>query len=311
MDIIPLLFVHGQLPIVAYLCPMIRLASPTHDAAVRRMWERCFNDSPAFTDLYFRLKYRASNTLLYIDGDTPAASVQMLPYRFSFFGTEVECAYLSGVCTLPEYRNRGIMGRLLGEALALMRQRGVALSVLIPAEEWLYGYYARYGYARVFEAGGEPQSLEALHTLYTQHPAEAYARFDAVYRTQDFRMQKTPDDFRAIMEDARLEGFPPRTDLPGMARVIHTNRLLEAMAARHPECTLAFRLDDRNLPSNNGRYEVTGGTVRILPDTSDTIPVLDAGTLCRLLLAPAPGNDPHTALAFPPHAAPRMNLMLE
>ncbi len=77
-------------------------------------------------------------------------ALQMLPYRMSFGETSLDVSYISGAATRPEYRNRGLMGRLLKESFEIMRSRNIPLSALIPAESWLYDYYASKGYASVF-----------------------------------------------------------------------------------------------------------------------------------------------------------------
>ncbi len=117
---------------------------------VKKLWKLCFNDSEAFTELYFRLRYNdAVNIALQEDGEVIAA-LQMLPYPMTFLGEEIRTVYVSGACTHPDHRNRGSMRQLLANAFARMLQQGVMLSTLIPAEPWLFGYYARNGYAPLF-----------------------------------------------------------------------------------------------------------------------------------------------------------------
>ena len=116
---------------------MIKLADSSTAPYIRKMWLDCFHDSPEFMDLYFSEKYKNENTLLYEEDEKPVASLQLLPYQFSFYGKEVSSAYISGACTLPEYRKRGYMGRLLNEAFRLMHSRNIPISILIPAEDWL------------------------------------------------------------------------------------------------------------------------------------------------------------------------------
>ena len=54
--------------------------------------------------------------------------------------------YLCGAATLPAYRGRGIMSDLISYALADAAKRGDRYSVLLPANDPLYGFYAKCGY---------------------------------------------------------------------------------------------------------------------------------------------------------------------
>lgn len=118
---------------------------------VRRLWATCFHDSEAFMDLYFGCRYADSlNEYMESDGQVMAA-LQRIPYRLTYEGMNVPVAYISGACTHPAYRERGVMRKLLAQAHQSMFREGVLFSTLIPAEEWLKGYYARSGYTLCFQ----------------------------------------------------------------------------------------------------------------------------------------------------------------
>ena len=114
---------------------------------VKNLWKLCFNDSEEFTELYFRLRYNNDINIAIQSGEEVIAALQMLPYPMTFEGEDIHTAYISGACTHPDYRNRGVMHELLSQAFARMLHNNVALSTLIPAEPWLFDYYARSGYA--------------------------------------------------------------------------------------------------------------------------------------------------------------------
>lgn len=116
----------------------------------KELWKLCFHDSDAFTDLYFRLRYDDEvNLYLETDGKVTAA-LQILPYPMTFHQRKLNMGYISGACTHPDFRNKGLMGQLLQKALVKMAQESKTLTTLIPAEPWLFDYYARFGYAPVF-----------------------------------------------------------------------------------------------------------------------------------------------------------------
>ena len=129
---------------------------------VKNLWKLCFNDSEEFTELYFRLRYNNDINIAIQSGEEVIAALQMLPYPMTFEGEDIHTAYISGACTHPDYRNRGVMHELLSQAFARMLHNNVALSTLIPAEPWLFDYYARSGYAPVFRYAEHRQPIRAL-----------------------------------------------------------------------------------------------------------------------------------------------------
>ena len=86
---------------------------------VRKLWELCFHDSPAFTDLYFQMRYSNEVNLTIRSGNTVIAAMQTLPYPMTFCGQTINTSYISGACTHPDFRDKGVMRELLAEALNL------------------------------------------------------------------------------------------------------------------------------------------------------------------------------------------------
>ena len=112
----------------------------------RALWSLCFGDTEEFMKLYFTRKYTPErNSCLVRDGRVVAA-LQRLPYRMMFGGEVVPVAYVSGVCTQPECRGKGLMTELMGQAHRKMYADGCLFSLLIPADEGLFAFYHRFGY---------------------------------------------------------------------------------------------------------------------------------------------------------------------
>lgn len=110
------------------------------------LWQACFHDDEPFVRLYFEQVYRNENTLVHQVGGRVDSALQMLPYTMAYGGTEIPVSYISGASTYPETRGKGQMKMLLQEAFGKMKQRGHPLSLLIPAEDWLFGFYRKTGY---------------------------------------------------------------------------------------------------------------------------------------------------------------------
>ena len=144
---------------------------------VKKLWKLCFNDSEEFTELYFRLRYNNDINIAIQSGEEVIAALQMLPYPMTFEGEDIHTAYISGACTHPDYRNRGVMHELLSQAFARMLHNNVALSTLIPAEPWLFDYYGRSGYAPVFRYAEETFIASGTPTADTGLTLEMSAEY--------------------------------------------------------------------------------------------------------------------------------------
>lgn len=283
---------------------MIRLADHTLKQQVWDMWKTCFGDPDNYMELYFRDKYHPGNTLLYMEGHKAVASLQMLDYRFTFHGIEVPVIYLSGVCTLPEYRKKGYTRALLIEGFHEAIRRGVPLMFLVPQEKWLMELYAKYGFARAFDPGtAELPSLKELMSKHRWNLREAYNEFDRHYRRQDMTVQKTFDDFKTIVEEGALFDFPPKKNLIGMARVIDAGRLLSLFLSRKKgDMPFNISVRDELLEWNNLDTRADNGIGGLNVDIRD---------LAQLLLGYRVSEMGEPFATLFPEKSPQMHFMLE
>lgn len=200
---------------------------------IKQLWKLCFNDSDAFTDLYFDLRYNDDINLALTNGTQAVAALQMLPYPMTFAHGTIETSYISGACTHPAYRNRGLMRQLLQQAHARMWSKGIQLSTLIPAEEWLFGYYARSGYAPVFTYCEEQMAcapglpLPPVRLQYTcEFSDDIYAYLNHGLHARPNCIQHSEADFRVILADLRLSG--------GTVCTLRTDSRITALAVAYP-----------------------------------------------------------------------------
>lgn len=127
------------------------------EAEARALWKQCFGDSDTYLDLFFSKLGREDTTFLCNVGEEAVGHLQLLDAAFASGGTLHPANYVFAACTHPDYRGRGVMKELLHEALREGRERGDLCSFIMPAEEWLYDYYARVaGYAEVI-SGSQTQ----------------------------------------------------------------------------------------------------------------------------------------------------------
>ena len=119
------------------------------------LWKESFNDSDEFIDLFFSRVYQEKNTLTISKNGRVIAALQVIPYEMTYCGTNVPVGYICGVCISPAERGKGWMGKLMQQAIDEMNRRNYALTTLIPASDWLFDYYTRFGYTTIFDYSEE------------------------------------------------------------------------------------------------------------------------------------------------------------
>lgn len=177
---------------------------------VRQLWDLCFDDDPDFTEMYFRERYTdAINVPLYRN-EKMVSAMQLLPYAMTYYGSTIQTRYVSGACTHPDYRKQGLMHELLLKAMKQMKKQGIYLTTLIPADEWLFDYYARTGFARIFDytekelAVTDLPQIEAVTVAPYQGEPDVYAYFNKKMLERNCTLQHSPADFHTILQDIIL-----------------------------------------------------------------------------------------------------------
>lgn len=283
---------------------MIEFANRDTAPLVRQMWKICFDDTEEYMDIYFSKKYRDENTLIYFEKGEAVASLQMLPYTITFYGKEIPFAYLAGLCTLPQHRQKGYMAQLIYKAHRIIEERNIPLAILIPAEEWLFGFYEKYEYTQVFDKDEIAIPLLDILTKYTE-ASEAYKAFDSIYRNKDFCVQKSFKDFEAIEKDFILDKYPIKTNLSAMARIIQPFNLLKLYASTNTQKDFRLKLQD-----SNTIYHISNGNVAI---DNNTLYDIEVGNsfLTRLLFGYQTGKLEVPYSTYFEEHHPIINLMLE
>ena len=139
---------------------MISFGEDKYIPTLKEMWKLCFQDEDTFIDFYFNEVYKNDETLVYLENGKPAAAFQMIPYSLKN-GTEIfQAGYISGVMTHPDFRRKGLMKKLLFASFDIMRERGFDYTFLIPQEEWLFGFYEKFGYKATESPLPRPLSKE-------------------------------------------------------------------------------------------------------------------------------------------------------
>lgn len=292
---------------------MIGFANADTTPLVRSMWKTCFGDSESYMDLYFSRKYRSQNTLLYFVENSPVASLQMLEYNMKFYGKTIPIYYLAGLCTLPEYRSKGYMGKLINEAYKVMFRRNIPIAILVPAEASLFDYYSRYNFIQTFDSNKTPILLESYIKESSNNIDTAFTQFDKKYQQQDFTVLKNKTDFETILDENKMDNYAPKYNLAAMASIIKPMDVLNIFANTQPFLNLEIDLFD-NWAKERLSISIQNGKATTKKDSDNLHPErikLDTKELTKLLFGYKTYeiSENYTDL-FKEHK-PIINLMLE
>lgn len=129
---------------------MMEIAQEKDIPRLREIWKACFGDPDSYLDFYYAQGFPKFQTLIDRQEGEISSMLTVVP---SFYKKEGECfdaAYLYAVGTAPEWRGKGIASRLLADAHDYLRNTGVKVATLFPAEESLYRFYEKAGYQTGF-----------------------------------------------------------------------------------------------------------------------------------------------------------------
>jgi predicted acetyltransferase len=93
---------------------MIVEAKPEDLNQVKEMWRICFpQEDPAYIDFYFKKIWKPESCWLSREDDETAASLCRNKHAMMFNNKVLEVSMITGICTLPQYRNKGHMHQLM------------------------------------------------------------------------------------------------------------------------------------------------------------------------------------------------------
>lgn len=128
----------------------------------------CFDMEIEEVDYVFEHKYISTDICYAIeDEDKICCMLFTVPCNITIDGEVKKGHYIYGACTLPEYRHRGLMHRLIDYANKQTTEKGDEFSVLLPASKALYDFYGDMGYRALLTAQNELITTESLPDLHS------------------------------------------------------------------------------------------------------------------------------------------------
>ncbi|MBR3954235.1 MAG: GNAT family N-acetyltransferase [Clostridia bacterium] len=120
---------------------------------LKQLWEVVFGDTREVTNAFFEHAFFPDGCF-YESADGKAVSaLYLLPVTLG----DKKGFYLYAAATLPAHRGKGIMGKLIKEALAYAKSVSDFV-YLCPAESSLYDYYRRFGFSQTLYARFEDKN---------------------------------------------------------------------------------------------------------------------------------------------------------
>ena len=148
----------------------IRFPSDREIPGLRKLWKQAFGDTDDYLDLFFGTAFASMRSLCALDGDSVAAALYWLDCEYA----DEKIAYLYAVATDERYRGRGLCRKLTEQAHRILKDRGYAGAILVPAEPGLFIMYGKLGYRTCAAVSQWTASAEEPMAL-TELTPEEYA----------------------------------------------------------------------------------------------------------------------------------------
>lgn len=125
----------------------IRLVKKEDLADLKEIWGRSFGDPESFIDFYFQNRDWLSETAVLQEDGKAVSMLTMIPADLTDpEGIKCSAAMLYAIATHPGYQKLGYADRLIEFSNQYLLSKQVAVTLLVPASEDLFGYYSKRGY---------------------------------------------------------------------------------------------------------------------------------------------------------------------
>lgn len=130
---------------------MTDFASKADRDSLTDLWQSCFGDSEDYIRLFLDTLWTENNGLVLRKNGKITSMLFLLDGSLRCGGEQTRSGYIYAACTAPEHRGKGYMSALLNGADDIARRQGKEFLCLVPSEQSLFEYYARFGYLSSFK----------------------------------------------------------------------------------------------------------------------------------------------------------------
>ena len=110
------------------------------------LWHKVFGDEREYIELFFGDAYFDSECFAEIVDGEAVSALYLLRCIIKCDGKIYHGRYLYAAATLPEYRGKGLMSKLIKEAQDYSQGENLDFIALVPANDGLYGYYSGFDF---------------------------------------------------------------------------------------------------------------------------------------------------------------------
>ena len=170
-----------------------RIATAQDTPHVENLWAYCFEPKEdPFFQYYFTNCYEPENTMVGLEQGQLLSTVHLRQYNINVRGAVLPTSYMVGVATHPAARRGGVGGALLKSSLEELRNRGQALTILMPSKA---AFYQQYGWELYAHQWVNTMSLEDLRPMTDKslsfgllNSVDQWTLLDPVYKAYTARL---------------------------------------------------------------------------------------------------------------------------
>lgn len=173
----------------------------------RALYDACFRQDLAWNKWFFDNVVSDEDVFGRIADGNLVSMMLAQRYTFRMCGEDLPLAYISGVCTERNHRDKGHVHALMGDVLNSLHADGYAFAGLIPADDRLFFFYDRFGFVttvyvdtmryvdgHVFDAGEYDEV------------APDYQTFVMLEKMRGYTVIHTERQYSELRRDAEMDG---------------------------------------------------------------------------------------------------------
>ena len=117
---------------------------------IAKIWRMAFLDSDEYIGNFLKMMYDPGNAIVTRKNGRVVSMLFLLDSQLIIKGIPYSTRYVYAAATHPDYQNEGYMTETLTRAIEVSKDANIDFLVLVPAEEWLFDYYGKFGFKTSF-----------------------------------------------------------------------------------------------------------------------------------------------------------------